>query len=329
MNRMMILSGLPASGKTTYAKELESTPLSNFVRVSWDDIRNETPDYKYSKAAEKTVKEIAITRARILASQGKNIIIDNTNLDNETIGKWTRLSAELKMAVEFKQFITPVFECIRRDSLRTGRAQVGPAVICRMALNNGLIEWNYGMRKIVIVDMDGTLADCSHRRREKLKPCEPCKGKGTVQDYNSQTGVWNDTFICQHCSGFGGVPGTDWDHYFRHDLIESDPPFEHIVNWVRELAKDYLIAIVSGRPENKCAIPTVNWLRKNEVPFDYIFMRESRDMRDDTIVKQEILDKMPKKQILMAIDDRNRVVDMWRKNKIKCIQVVDREAGDF
>ena len=93
------------------------------------------------------------------------------------------------------------------------------------------------------------------------------------------------------------------------------------------------VLIVSGRPIDKAGKATVAWLDKHEILYHHIFMRNGGDNRDDVTVKQEILDKIlakvAKSKIAFAVDDRNRVVDNWRKNGIKCYQVVSREEGDF
>ena len=56
-------------------------------------------------------------------------------------------------------------------------------------------------------------------------------------------------------------------------------------------------------------------------------MRQDGDFRRDDIVKQEILDKyIDKDRVLFVLDDRDQVVDMWRRNGLTCFQVAE---GDF
>ena len=52
-------------------------------------------------------------------------------------------------------------------------------------------------------------------------------------------------------------------------------------------------------------------------------MRNSGDRRPDVEVKQEILDYLPKDRIRCVLDDRDQVVDMWRKNGLTCLQVAE------
>ena len=95
-------------------------------------------------------------------------------------------------------------------------------------------------------------------------------------------------------------------------------------------AKGYIICIVSGRPirflELEVGKQTVAWLKENGVRYDHIFMRQSADKRDDTIVKKEILDKLPKDRVAYVLDDRSSVVKMWREAGLTCLQVAE---GNF
>lgn len=84
------------------------------------------------------------------------------------------------------------------------------------------------------------------------------------------------------------------------------------------------IIIMSGR-ESVCREQTEAWLRENEIPFDALFMREAGDNRDDSIVKGELYEHLvePHWNIRMVLDDRDRVVDMWRARGLKVLQVAD------
>lgn len=319
---MRILSGLPASGKTTYAHELLEKEPGKWARISYDDIRHESPNYKFTKANEARVVERADHAAREAAEAGFNLLIDNTNLNEHNKWPWISLAAELGMTVEMHYFRIDVKECVYRDALRQGKyseggGHVGRVIIERMALANGLIEFPED-RQIVIVDVDGTLADCSHRRRQVPKNCQKCKGSGKIEGMRG--------LPCEKCLGKGHVTGTDWKFFYTPDLILKDPPFPVVVEWVQNLYDHYTVLIVSGRGADIAAEGTVNWLAKHQVPYHHIFMRQGGDHRDDVEVKQDILNMLPKDQIAFTIDDRNRVCDMWRKNGLTCYQVAE---GDF
>jgi predicted kinase len=322
---MLILSGLQGSGKSTFAKRLLEENPGQWVRVNWDTQRRQTPGYKFSKAAENKIKTDSYDQVRSAAAAGLSVVIDNTNLTDDSIGKWTRLGSTLGFHVRVQEFRTPISECVKRDAARVGEEFIGRAAIERQALWNGRIDFPVG-RKIVIVDVDGTLADCSHRRKTKEKKCRMCKN-GCIED----EGRW---LACHVCYGSGLALGTDWDTFFRPDLIVLDEPRYPVVEWTRAMhASGMTVLIVSGRAIDRAGKATVAWLTKNEIPYHHIFMRNGGDNRDDVIVKQEILDKIlakvNKHQIAFAIDDRTRVVDMWRANGVKCYQVISREEGNF
>jgi hypothetical protein len=61
---------------------------------------------------------------------------------------------------------------------------------------------------------------------------------------------------------------------------------------------------------------TEEWLKLHGVPYDEIYMRPAEDKREDSIIKQELFDAhiRDRYNVLFVLDDRNRVVDMWRRN---------------
>lgn len=88
------------------------------------------------------------------------------------------------------------------------------------------------------------------------------------------------------------------------------------------------IIFVSGR-EDKYREKTQEWLHNNlGLAYMALYMRPTGDMRKDDIVKEEIYltQIMNKYNVSFVLDDRNRVVDMWRRNGLTCLQVAE---GDF
>lgn len=143
-----------------------------------------------------------------------------------------------------------------------------------------------------IFDIDGTLANNEHRRH--------------------------------HIEG----ESKDWETY--HSLCHLDPPIAHIVELAQILQQDYLtggIIFVSARGE-ECRKQTEAWLNEHLGFFPTLYMRPAKDHRPDYQIKSEILDKIIAEgyQPIMAFDDRNQVVDMWRSRGIPCAQVA---PGDF
>lgn len=92
----------------------------------------------------------------------------------------------------------------------------------------------------------------------------------------------------------------------------------------------YTIVFTSGRDES-ARYATHQWLEEEVgiVHFD-LLLRDIGDNRDDATVKKEMLDSIRVLyDVVVAFDDRNRVVDMWRAEGVPCFQVCSREEGDF
>lgn len=84
------------------------------------------------------------------------------------------------------------------------------------------------------------------------------------------------------------------------------------------------IILCSGR--NEANRPeTVEWLAKQGVPYHELLLRRDEDYRSDAIVKREILQGLDKDKILFVVEDRSRVVEMWRSEGLTCLQCAPGE----
>ena len=154
-------------------------------------------------------------------------------------------------------------------------------------------------KKIVIFDLDGTLALIDDRRDLATKD--------------------NGKF--------------DWDVFFNPDNISLDVPNTPVIKMAQMLdSQGFNIVIFSGRSKSTYRT-TRQWLIQNDVPFDTLQMRPNdRDsggkfhFMKDSDLKQLWLDTIGKDNVAMVFDDRNQVVDMWRQNRLTCFQVAD---GNF
>ena len=142
----------------------------------------------------------------------------------------------------------------------------------------------------IIFDIDGTLADLTHRRH------------------------WVTT------------KPKNWPAFDKG--IPNDAPFEDIIYLNRVLFElGNRIILVSGRSDRTRA-QTLKWLTEHGVQFHGLMMRKDKDYRSDDIVKEEILDELLRQGYdpKMVFDDRDRVVAMWRRRGIRTLQVA---PGDF
>jgi hypothetical protein len=83
---------------------------------------------------------------------------------------------------------------------------------------------------------------------------------------------------------------------------------------------------MSGRDEGAGRAITEEWLHKHAaVPVTYLYMRPAGDTRPDEIVKRELYFQHVDMayNVEFVLDDRNKVVDMWRELGLPCLQVAE------
>lgn len=279
MPSVTLLIGLPASGKSTYAKQWVKRG-KNRVRVNRDSLRlmihGEAFDYKY----EDDVTDAQYACLHEFMRQGKDIIVDECNLNPKTRKKLMETAAlrHYKVITDdhlFKE--VSIEECIKRDSHRS--TPVGKDVIERMYYD----YWehqekptNEGTTHAIICDIDGTLAH------------SPTKN-------------------------------------FKHGRdVSQDIPDGVIIPLLRQMGYiGYKILYVSGR-EDCDKEATLKWLADNDAPIGELWMRPTGNHENDKIIKKGIYMKhiQGKYKVLFVLDDRPRLVRMWRAELgLKCLQV--------
>lgn len=142
----------------------------------------------------------------------------------------------------------------------------------------------------IICDIDGTIADLEHRR--KYLSCKP----------------------------------KDYKNFFAEMVY--DKPIWPVIDLISALdAAQHNIIFASGRPDDY-RDETEAWLSAHGLQYSPLYMRKARDYRPDDIIKEEILDKIIADGFapILVIDDRTRVVKMWRRRGLICLQAAE---GDF
>ena len=140
----------------------------------------------------------------------------------------------------------------------------------------------------IIFDLDGTLANCDHRLHFiQNKP-------------------------------------KNWKAFFEG--MDCDAPITSTIALAQSLYGSYdNLIFCTGRPDNYRQI-TRDWLVAHVgdwTPNCLLYMRRVGDGRPDYVIKEEALMDMrtnghdPK----IAFEDRDQVVDMWRRNGLICCQV--------
>ncbi len=283
--KITILKGLPASGKSTWAKEY-CHKNKDWIRVNRDDLRNMRGDYWLPKQ-EKLITKWENSCIEIALTAGHNVILDATNLND---GRNKSREIELKkkfpgIEINHKRFLdVSVDECIIRDLKRAD--SVGEKVIRGMydtylAPNPVVYDENPELPHCVIFDVDGTLAIMHDR------------------------GPY------------------DWDK------VDQDLPNKPIVDLCNMFkSQGTTVIILTGR-DGAALEKTKQWLKINDIAHDVVYIRTAGDSRKDAIIKKEIFDNEIKGKyyVDLVVDDRDQMVDMWRKELgLTCLQV---NYGDF
>lgn len=159
------------------------------------------------------------------------------------------------------------------------------------------LGWDGPKNDAIICDLDGTLCNIDHRLHHV---------KHEIKKHN------------------------------RWDLFNKEIPNDSLNEWCGEIIRkfnNFPVLFCSGRVDSTRQ-DTEKWLNKHGFPLDYggnyrqLFMRHRSDFRQDYIIKEIILEFEIKTRysVLFAIDDRQQVVDLWRRHGIVCLQCA---PGDF
>jgi predicted kinase len=284
---MIILVGPPGSGKSTLAKQYEA---EGFVRVSQDD---QGVDHMH-------VFDMA-------AIEGKNIVVDRMNFNKEQRKRYLTRGKDFGYETAIVVLHQPRKVCFERAVARTDHPTIKDERAANSALNTFFSKYerptsdeadyvNFlypaGAKEAVVVcDLDGTLCNLDHRlhfvKREGKK---------------------------------------DWKSFFEN--LSGDDLHEGVAYTIDALReKDMTVVFASGRPDDYKR-QTVEWLTKNGFSTTHLYMRCRGDHRPDFIAKEIILDFeiLTRFKPLFFLDDRDQVVEMWRKRGFVCFQVA---KGDF
>lgn len=175
MKRVIILVGLPASGKSKFANDLLLSEPGRWVRTNKDLLREMAHASYWSPANEKFILQLRDAAILMALESGKNVIVDDTNFGPhiEHIKALVKGQAVVEVNDSFLQ--VPLEECIKRDLKRLN--SVGKDVIMKMYNKYLRVpvpppEYNPELPDAMIVDMDGTLALLNGRNPYDASNCE-------------------------------------------------------------------------------------------------------------------------------------------------------------
>ena len=313
-NRIIILTrGIQGSGKSTWAKEWVSQDPSNRIRFNNDDVRFSQgvymlPDKRENDRKEKLVREIRDFTINLYMTNGYNIVIDNMNLSpkvwedvKQKIEKFNKNNTQYNYSMEFKDFFNiSVNDCIKRDAAR------------EFPIGEKVIRSTFKKYRNFIISQN------NQNYVKSLRPAEKEKQNCIIVDI--------DATLCFNVSG---------RPFFGEDIkdrLNYDVPCDSIINIVQKYINDENIKVffVTGREDiTDWRENTLNWLKQHvsdKITDDMLLMRDKNNHISGDVCKKDICEKkiFPYYNVLFAIDDSNKVVNMYRNELgITCIQPIE------
>lgn len=294
MKKIVMTYGLPASGKSTWAKAFIKGD-KDWVRVNNDELGNMMFGEIFAEGRSDTIDRVRKTFIEDAMEKKLNIVVDNTNLHpkhEEYLRKIIAAHNEVAQydkkpelyELEIKDFsYVPVHECIVRNRKRDN--PVPDKVI-------------YNMNKQFLLKQAPTL-----KQDEKLPKCLLVDMDGTVALLNGR------------------------NPYSSKGLL-NDLPNNFVIDLVKRYAADHKIFFVTGR-EIAAKEETEQWLANNGIPKGSYELHMRQHQPSDLVFKKEVFEKYIKDKyfVSFAIEDRNRIVSLYRHDiGIPCFQCAD---GDF
>ena len=294
--QILILVGAPGSGKTTFARYFLRTE-ENWMRLCRDDFRAmHFSDGNLSHHEERLIVEMIDASIEALLLKRSNVLLDATHCRKEYvdhyIGRFNHL-ADISFKVFDVDAVTLAERCEKRFQ-NTGK-QIPAQVLKKFIgdLEELKKEFDFALRPKTYLYQPVATQDSS------LPKAIVCDLDGTLALMHGR-----NPFDATHC--------------------DEDELNEPVAGVLRNYSGNgYQILLVSGR-EDCYYQPTVRFLEKYNIPYHQLWMRKTKDFRRDAIIKREIFDTeiAGKYFIEFVLDDRNQVVEMWRKElQLPCFQV--------
>lgn len=281
--KIIMTKGLPASGKTTWAKQFIAERTTDYgekwKRINKDDMRAMLDNGVWNRENEHFVLLMRDTAILSALDHGFNVVVDDTNFAPKHETTLKEIAKLKKADFEIKDFTTvSLYECIKRDLQRAN--SVGQKVITRMyqqylsPLTRAYYLWNKDLPFAVLCDLDGTLAlfEGNPYKRDFLKD------RGNKPVIEAVRAMKNAGFPIIITSGRKAEFMADTKEWLKN----QDIPYNDIL----------MRSTGDNRPD---------FVVKQEM-FHFIASGYN---------------------ILFVFDDRNQVVEMWRNNGVTCFQVAE------
>ncbi len=294
--QILILVGVPGSGKSTFAKYFIRTE-ENWMRLCRDDFRMMRFTYSnLSPREESLITDMLDVSIGALLKKHCNILIDATHCRAEYLEHYMEKFNHLA-DISFKVFDVDEKEIAKRCDARN--QETGKFI-------------PINVQKRYLKELETLKKTFVFSTRPKTDKREEI----LLQDANLPKAII--------CDLDGTLALMDKRNPFDATYSDQDDLNEPVAATLKTFAeKGYQILLVSGR-EDRFREPTVRFLEKYDIPYHQLWMRPTKDFRKDSLIKREIFDAeiVGKYFIEFVLDDRDQVVEMWRKElKLTCFQV--------
>jgi len=308
MSKIIILIGVAGSGKSTWAFEYVNNNPDTVI-VSRDSMRKtlfgyddkNLKDYYLTEITqtENVISEFIDLMVRKAIKLGKDVIVDNTNLQMSYISHYKNFGVPLQL----RFFDVDINDCLERDKNRI--KSVGEDIVRKQYRHFSQLKKSH-----IVNDIE--------EYNNKLKELAICSVK---EEYDATK---KD---CVVVDIDGTVANGNGRNPFDYKNVMNDLVVTEVRSIVNSIYENYINIIFCSGRENVCAPQTEEWLIKNGFNWDNLYMREKGDHRKDLIVKAEMWEKIQKDyNIIGMIDDRTQVVEFARRLGFKVYQC---NEGDF
>lgn len=283
--KILLLRGIPGSGKTTFAQKWVREDTGWRMRVSRDDIALQLFDTFYDQLTGEheiaTVSHMQHSMVNGALKAHLSVVVDDPNLDAQTIREWMSLADRYKVKFEHHDFEMDFTSALKNTSMPEenfrklynftvkGKLNPMPEKPEAQHLDASLFEYvaDETLPKAIVCDIDGTLARM-----------------------------------------IGRSP-------FAYHRVHEDLLIDNVAELVKHLSQDYQIVFMTGRDES-CRDLTTTWLEGHGFVVDELYMRADKDTETpDQVLKLDLFNANVRNRfnVVGVFDDRRRVCKMWEE----------------
>lgn len=293
MQELILLRGIPASGKSTFANTWIKVKPGR-AKVSRDDIRFSLYGTYFGEPIdENAVTAVEDAQIKALLKAGHSVVVDDTNIEPKFVKRLAAIGHDAGVSVQVFQFDVDSTTAKQRNAARE-----------RKVPDNVIDKMYDRLKQNMLVDV------------------EPFHMEPYVPDVNKPAAI-----IVDIDGTIAERQGDNMRSPYDWMRVGEDALVHNVHDAITLYYEDgYDIIVMSGRDE-VCREVTEKWLSDNGIYYHALFMRPRNDSRKDSIVKYELFDNHVRNNynVHVVFDDRQQVVDMWRKIGLTCFQVAPGE----